>query len=183
MDEGRLQELLDKQEIVEVLLRWCRGLDRGDEQLMASAYHPDAFDEHGTTNYTGSAAAAGYVGKHLRAFKRHLHLTLNPLIEVDGDLASAESAMIASLVPNESGPEKLMLAGGRYLDRLERRDGSWRLVHRQMILEWRVEVDQIPDPAWRAIVDRPGSEPFPHAPGYSGRRSREDASYHYLRLG
>ena len=34
---GRLQELLDKQDIHEVLSCDCRGLDRGDADIVASA--------------------------------------------------------------------------------------------------------------------------------------------------
>jgi hypothetical protein len=178
--DARLQQLLDKQEIHEVLLRWCRGLDRGDEALMASAYHPEAIDEHGDNTYTASSAGPGYVRKHLRSFKRHMHLTLNTLIEVEGDTATAESYMIASLVPNQPGPEQLLLAGGRYLDRLERRAGQWRLVHRHMIMEWRTGLDQLPYPAWRSIVDGASPKPLAHMMPYTGQRTPADVSYHYL---
>ena len=176
----RLQRLADTQEIHEVLLRWCRGIDRGDEELMRSAYHPDAVDEHGANTYTGETAARAYIEKHRRAFKRHMHLTLNTLIEVDGDTATAESYMIASLVPNRSGPEALMLAGGRYLDRLERRAGEWRLIHRHMIMEWLTSVDQMPGERWREIVDSAAGDLLPHELPYTGDRSPGDASYRYF---
>ena len=45
-----LQRLLDKQEIYEVLCRYCRGIDRLDEPLVRSCYHPDAVDNHGLYN-------------------------------------------------------------------------------------------------------------------------------------
>ena len=45
--EARLRELLDKQEIHEVLLRYCRGVDRCDRDMIAACYHPDAIDDHG----------------------------------------------------------------------------------------------------------------------------------------
>jgi hypothetical protein len=45
--EAKVQELLDKQEIYEVLMRYCRAIDRGDEPLMRSVYHPDGIDHHG----------------------------------------------------------------------------------------------------------------------------------------
>ncbi len=34
------------------------------------------------------------------------------------------------------GAEKLRLTGGRYVDRLERRDGEWRIAERVVVLEW-----------------------------------------------
>jgi hypothetical protein len=33
------------------------------------------------------------------------------------------------------------IAGGRYLDRLERRDGEWRIAARRVIVEWCCVVD------------------------------------------
>lgn len=180
-DLERLGRVADKQEIEEVYLRWCRGLDRGDEELMSSTYHPDAIDEHGDSTYTGESAGRSYVEKHKRAFKRHLHLTLNTLIRLDGDTAAAESYQVALLVPNAPGEETLMVAAGRYLDRLERRAGEWRFVHRHWIKEAILNVDQIPSEAWRALVF-PGeiAERFPHALPATGHRSREDPSYLYL---
>ena len=43
----RLQHLLDRQEIYDCLVRYCRGVDRLDSELILSAYHPDAIDDHG----------------------------------------------------------------------------------------------------------------------------------------
>ena len=45
--DREVQELLDKQAIHEVMIRYCRGLDRMDAELVGSAYHPDAHDDHG----------------------------------------------------------------------------------------------------------------------------------------
>ena len=45
--ERALRVLLDKQEIHEVLMRYCRGIDRCDAELLHSVYHPDATDDHG----------------------------------------------------------------------------------------------------------------------------------------
>jgi ketosteroid isomerase-like protein len=180
MDDARLHRMADKQEIEEVLLRWCRGLDRGDEELMSATYHPDAVDEHGQVTYTAESAARLYIEKHKRAFKRHMHLTLNVLIELDGDRATAESYQMALLVPNEGGEESLMVAAGRYLDRLERRDGEWRFVHRHWIKESILKLDQVANEQWRAVIDAPPGEAFPHGLPDTGSRSKDDLSYEYL---
>lgn len=47
LDLTKLQRLLDKDEIREVILRYTRGVDRHDDATIASAYHPDATDDHG----------------------------------------------------------------------------------------------------------------------------------------
>jgi hypothetical protein len=36
-----LMKLMDKQEIHDVLMRYCRGIDRCDEELLRSVYHPE----------------------------------------------------------------------------------------------------------------------------------------------
>lgn len=41
-----LEEMSAKQEITELLYRYCRGIDRLDWDLVRSCYHDDAFDDH-----------------------------------------------------------------------------------------------------------------------------------------
>jgi hypothetical protein len=136
------------------------------------------------TLYTGENAGPGYVQKHLKAFRRHTHFTLNPLIEVDGDHAVVESYMIAALVvvpKGTDGPEILQTAGGRYLDRFERRDGAWRIAHRHFIVDWQTIQDALSLEGWRALREETGTEELlPPTPPYTGRRSKEDPSYDYL---
>ena len=42
-----VREQKDRFDIQQCLLRYTRGVDRHDRELMLSAYWPDAFDEHG----------------------------------------------------------------------------------------------------------------------------------------
>ena len=46
--EAAIDELLAKQEIRDALMRYSRGIDLLDLELVKSAYHPDAYDDHGT---------------------------------------------------------------------------------------------------------------------------------------
>ena len=45
--DPRLQSLLDKDEIRDVVMRFARGGDRHDWQLVRSCHHDDALDDHG----------------------------------------------------------------------------------------------------------------------------------------
>ena len=38
---------LDRQAIVDCIHRYARGVDRADDELLRSAYHPDAVEDHG----------------------------------------------------------------------------------------------------------------------------------------
>jgi SnoaL-like domain len=53
IDQSRIQELLDKEDIRDLLLRCARGMDRSDWELVLSCYHDDAVDDHGA--YRGGA--------------------------------------------------------------------------------------------------------------------------------
>ena len=124
-------------EITQVLYRYCRGVDRGDREMIRSVYHSDATDDHGSWSGLGvdfadylvdSMASATLVGQH------QIH---NVLIEVDGELAACESYFLAFHPTTTAvGDTVLSIAAGRYLDRFERRDGPWLIADRRVVLDW-----------------------------------------------
>ena len=130
---GALRRLLDRAAITECVHRYARGLDRRDAELVASAYHADAVEDHG--QYVGELdGLVKYlmdVHAPFSGYQRHV-TTQN--IDVDGDAAHAESYFLS--VIRIDNAEKLRLTGGRYVDRLERRDGEWRIAERVVVLEW-----------------------------------------------
>ena len=67
--------------IRQAVLRYCRGVDRLDAELMFSAYHEDATDDHGV--YVGSARGLcdRVVASH-RRYDATMHCVLNHAIEV-----------------------------------------------------------------------------------------------------
>ena len=160
-----VQTLIDRMEIMDCLTRYCRGVDRSDRELVLSAYHPDAIDDHGA--FVGSP-----VDFVEWAFDIHesgqictQHALTNHTCEIDGDTAHTETyyTFFARNVD-----ESLWIAGGRYLDRLERRDGAWRIASRYCIVEWSGSNDEGPIP----FADIPDV----HASGIPGR-NRDDPSY------
>ena len=62
------------------------------------------------------------------------HLTTQT-IRIDGDTAGAETYSIGVHSPLAGGEARRMLSSGRYIDRLERRDGEWRIIHRRAITD------------------------------------------------
>jgi hypothetical protein len=57
--------------------------------------------------------------------------------EIDGDVAHAESYVIGLFLDNDA--EKSRMLAGRYIDRLERRDGKWGIVMRRCTVEIAME--------------------------------------------
>jgi hypothetical protein len=132
--QDELQALLDREAIRDCLYRYCRGIDRADEELLRSVYWPDAHDSHGA--YVGSAS--GFIAQavpRLRAGGRGVHQISNILIELHGDAAAVESSFLA-LQTNAAAPTLETFLCGRYLDRFERRDAQWRIAQRTVVYDW-----------------------------------------------
>lgn len=131
-----VQVLLDKQAILEVLHTYCRGVDRCDEALVRSVYHDDAYDDHGYWRGRGQDFASFVVKRLMAANSATTHSITNVLICVEGDRAWSESQVMATLVRRGEEPLQADVMGARYLDRLSRRDGTWRIEHRVVVLDW-----------------------------------------------
>ncbi len=130
-----LEELLHKEAIREQLYRYCRAVDRGDKELIRSIYHPDATDNHGVFEGPASEFVELDVAEVMPGLVITQHLIGNILIEIDGDVARAESYVLAShRVEQADGPHDIVV-WGRYLDRFERRLGEWRIAHRQCVFD------------------------------------------------
>jgi ketosteroid isomerase-like protein len=132
--ENLIRELHDKQSIREVISNYSRGIDRRDRNLLLSCYHPDALDDHGMFVGGPEDFYDWTDPSHLRYFRTHQHVITNHTCFLEGDVAHTETYwMFAGMT---EGDGKLAMFGGRYLDRLERRDGQWRIAARKCVLEW-----------------------------------------------
>ncbi len=129
--------LLDKQEITELLTRYLRSVDRGDVATLRSCYLPGATEDHGglfaglASDYVDSITAGL---THPRS--RTSHNMTNLLIDVNGDVATAESYCITFARIKASGSYYHSFVGARMIDQLERRDGAWGIAHRQLVWDW-----------------------------------------------
>jgi hypothetical protein len=134
--DPELRRLADKDQIRDVLYTYCRGIDRCDEALVRSVYHPGATDDHGAFSGSGEAFAAWVIPMLLRDFSATMHTLGNILIELEGDAAHVESYFHAyHRVPRPAGDRDLVV-GGRYVDRFERRSGVWKIASRTVVLDW-----------------------------------------------
>lgn len=139
----KLQQLLDRQEILDCLTKFSRGMDRFDRDLFLEAFHSDA-----------TIAAGIFVGgpgdlydwasaMHEQGQIATQHNLLNHTCDLDGDLAHTETYYLYTA---RNRDDTNWLAGGRYLDRLERRSGAWRITLRTNIIEWSGLLPTMPIP-------------------------------------
>ena len=139
---AELRVLRDKAAIFEVVNKYTRAIDRHDEEMIASVFHPDAIDNHG--DFLGDVAEfTDWVNTgHSQIAEGHMHNVTSHTSEIDGDTAHAESYVIVVLRLADGEPVRV--GGGRYLDRLERRNGEWRIALRRVTMDWRFRADSGP---------------------------------------
>jgi DUF971 family protein len=119
--------------IRQAVLRYCRGVDRLDAELMRSAYHEDATDDHGV--FAGPAAdLCQRVVRSHRRYEATMHCVLNHAIDfVDDTHATGEVYNVTYLL---RAGRQLDTWWGRYLDHYECRGGRWAIAHRVCVHEW-----------------------------------------------
>ena len=156
-------DLADQLAIRDVLMRYCRSMDRMDRALGLSVWHED-----GTANYADmyEGTGAGFMDWVFLAHEgmlRHSHQITNVLVEVDGDHAVSEAYVTVVLwsLPLETPNE--IISRGRYLDRWSKRDGRWAIDHREYVTDL-MTVMPLPAGSLDGVA-------------MASRRDREDVSY------
>jgi SnoaL-like domain len=163
-DAQTMRALADRQEITDLLYRYCRSVDRLDIPLGRSIWHEDAIADYGRVYRGDGRGVIDHIcAQHLQAL-HHSHQISNILIDLDGDRAGSEAYVTASLRMRSGEQLKQVTVWARYVDRWSRRNGRWGLAERIVIFDF----DEIRDVV--AMVDHD-----------TGRRDRSDPSYAVLR--
>ena len=159
-----IQLLKDRQEILDCLVREARGRDRHDVELTRSAYWDDGFDEHGPSIMPAPDYPARANAGHAAFFAATQHNLANHSCEIDGDVATCETYVVGTLLSKDQ--QTCIIAPGRYIDRLERRNGEWRIAARRCTVEMSAQ----------------GSTEFLHSAAVKGfpkgTWDKDDLSYH-----
>jgi hypothetical protein len=108
------------------------------------------------------------------AVKWTMHTICNELVQVDGDEATSESYVLTYHRMDHEGREVDWTLGARYLDRLERREGEWRISRRTVVHDWSRFDDVAPPPNGLMRISY-------LANSHQGTRSKADLSYQFLR--
>lgn len=168
--DARAGKLWAEAEIRRVLLRYARGVDRLDLDLVRSCYHPDATDTHGS--FVGTVDEfVTWVERVLRRYDLTMHFLGSPLVEfphddnrADLDHADVETYGMAFHRAAGGPPERNLVTGFRFVDRFTAVDGEWRIARRIAVTEWS-RVDRERD--WWPVPDGM----------LQGRRDRTDPVY------
>ncbi|HEY8385335.1 MAG TPA: nuclear transport factor 2 family protein [Porticoccaceae bacterium] len=133
--QARLQQLLARQDIADCIVRLARGEDRRDGEALAASFWPDAIIDFGV--FSGSFDQyLAWVVPGDPSLPVTLHTLGQSLIEIKDKVALAETHVTSyHRVVTDDGDRDTVI-GGRYLDRLEQRNGEWRIIRRTMLYDW-----------------------------------------------
>jgi ketosteroid isomerase-like protein len=159
---AQVRLLQDRRDIEDCVHRYSRGLDRRDWDYLASAYHADAAESRGDLNGT-VGEFIDWLKNHMLEWDHSLHMLDVNNVEIRGDVAYAEVYVIFS--QQRIDGSAVDFGAARYLDRLERRDGEWKIAHRQLAADWAASAPPRKQSGAKFHVD--------------GRLDTEDLSYRY----
>jgi SnoaL-like domain len=143
-------ELRDQLEIAVLMQSWALARDTGDWKKLRATAHPGA--RMTTTWFDGpfedfidSCRASWARGS------RSQHVLGGTVADVRGARAIAQTRMSINVRSRLDGVEVDAVCLGRFLDRVEKRDGAWRIVRRSVIYE-KDRIDPV-DPQAKISLD------------------------------
>ena len=134
--DAQIDEMLAKEAIRDALMRYCRGVDRLDADIIRSVYHPDAYDDHAGRQFTGETVGQGLVDWMTEIMDVTSHNITTSNIEIEGDSAGSEAYTTSMHLQTVDGEQRMLLAIARYVDRFERRNGEWKIIERVVVPEF-----------------------------------------------
>lgn len=122
------QTWIEKLAIQELCARYAHAIDNLEPEAWVQCFTPDGGFQVATWVVRGHAALREYADVHVREI-RCRHMTSNLLYEVDGNEATGQVSVLAALAT--PGGYKIF-GQGRYVDRLVKQGGQWRIAHRHV---------------------------------------------------
>jgi hypothetical protein len=160
-----VQHLLDKSALQDLVLRYCRSMDRRDFALARSLYHVDALEDRGDIFRGCVDEFIAWLPQVTAQFELTVHRVFNMLFVVEGDRAEGEIYCEAYHRTHQPDARE-MIVGGRFLDRYERRNGEWKFIYRTSTVD-RCNLRPVDVQAYAQFV----------AKTPAGRPDRTDPSY------
>ena len=121
------------------LRSYCRGIDRLDGPLIASAFHPDAeLIDYGPAPLRIEDFIEHAVASLGKRFVATQHRLSNVTIEIDESSSSAkvEAYVLAFHVQANGETQLLHTFNGRYIDQFDSRSGEWKIARRTLRNDW-----------------------------------------------
>lgn len=150
MSRMTVEELLDRQEIDDLLVRYATAVDTKDWDLYETCFTPDAFiDYESAGGIKGKLPEVrAWLEKTLVMFPMTQHVVCNRVVEIDGDAGTARSVFYNPMgLPQEGARQILFFDGGYYNDKLVRTDQGWKISERIEESSYSTRLDRVLQPS------------------------------------
>ncbi|MFC1821500.1 nuclear transport factor 2 family protein [Thermodesulfobacteriota bacterium] len=147
--EKAIQELLDKQAITELMIRYAERIDANDPEGAAACFAEDGVGDYWGA-YRGRKEIAARLATILDDYSATTHQLTNANIMVDGNKATAMSYVYA-FHRMADGTGETLDYWGRWFDKLVKTDEGWLFSEKKV-----VGVDHIPPKSSKQKFSLPG---------------------------
>ncbi len=128
-----LQTVADRIALMDVMLRYAKGVDQRDMALYASVFADDVeVVGFGAETYHGRDAWVTYVKKALEAFGPTQHMLGPQLATIDGDTAHCRTD-VQALHYLKAEPNKTLTLWATYNTDMKRIGGAWKITRHQLV--------------------------------------------------
>lgn len=136
MSKKQIDQLEEKQKIVDLTIAYTWIIDHGPRERLREIFTEDAVFIIDTRHLNGIDEIRGKIERTLGGLSASQHIVSNHQVSIDGDIATSRCYLHAQHTLNgtEGGDNYVM--AGRYLDKLVRVDSAWRITERQLMLDW-----------------------------------------------
>ena len=130
LDVGRLQDLLDRDAIRHIQVRYAWSLDNHRWDALKEIFLSDAVADFRGERFEGLDAIVAKCASALEPTDNCLHLNGSHWAQVDGDKAIAGCYFIATKYIADTPGGDTYTVGGEYIDQMVRTPDGWRIAHR-----------------------------------------------------
>ncbi len=133
---GELSAFLAREQMRDCISRLARGEDRRNAALITGCYWPDSVTDYGVFRGSFDEYLA-WVVPGSPQIPVTQHILGQSFIQLDTETVARVETQVTSYHRVDMGAEERdTVIGGRYLDRMENRNGEWRIAERTMLYDW-----------------------------------------------
>jgi uncharacterized protein (TIGR02246 family) len=129
--DRRLRHLEDRQELQDLVARYCIAMDDQDFTALAGLYTADAVYVGPRGRHEGREQVVGYLRETASGVRRSIHTVHQQLVEFGAE-DEATGIVTGHVEMSRHGADETLFGGMRYRDRYLRDAGQWRFLERDL---------------------------------------------------
>lgn len=131
-----MNEMLDRQAIVDLTIAYCYALDQRDFDALGSVFTPDAKADYVSIFCNGLDEITEKVRSSVTPLDATTHMVSNHVVRLAGDAATCTCYLLSQHLKAGTPGGDLYTIAGRYDDELVRTPDGWRIAVRRLARIW-----------------------------------------------